>query len=313
MKKLMAIVAASLLVMGAAAQNTNNMKTIRMIFPQWQGADMKADWIPEVKDLKDMSQGYVLGSQLLNILAPENPGQKTVTVPVDMTYDRKVQDGVVDRDVIARQTRTAVDILNVEQPDRIITLGGECSVSTPAFTWLAKKYDGDVAVLWIDAHPDITLPGDVYDGYHAMAVTAMMGKGDKKIVNELPAAVPAKNILFVGLRDWERDQIKVRQKEYGMKNLTNADLQDGSGKVLEWIRSTGAKHVLIHFDLDVLDPAEIIPAVGVVKDGLKMQQVVNIINDVANAYEVDGLTIAEPLPRRALQIRSMLRGINLFK
>lgn len=146
-----------------------------------------------------------------------------------------------------------------------------------------------------------------------MAVTAMMGKGDKKIVNELPAAVPAKNILFVGLRDWERDQIKVRQKEYGMKNLTNADLQDGSGKVLEWIRSTGAKHVLIHFDLDVLDPAEIIPAVGVVKDGLKMQQVVGIINDVANAYEVDGLTIAEPLPRRTLQIRSMLRGINLFK
>lgn len=309
----MAIVAASLMVMGAAAQNTNNMNTIRMIFPQWQGADMKADWIPEVKDLKDMSQGYVLGSQLLNILAPENHEQKTVTVPIDMTYNRKVQDGVADRDVIARQTRTAVDILNVEQPDRIITLGGECSVSTPAFTWLAKKYDGDVAVLWIDAHPDITLPGDVYDGYHAMAVTAMMGKGDKKIVNELPAAVPAKNILFVGLRDWERDQIKVRQKEYGMKNLTNADLQDGSGKVLEWIRSTGAKHVLIHFDLDVLDPAEIIPAVGVVKDGLKMQQVVNIINDVANAYEVDGLTIAEPLPRRALQIRSMLRGINLFK
>lgn len=134
-----------------------------------------------------------------------------------------------------------------------------------------------------------------------------------KIVGELPSAIPAKNILFVGLRDWERDQIKVRQKEYGMKNLTNADLQDGSSKVLEWVKSTGAKHVLIHFDLDVLDPAEIIPAVGVVKDGLKMQQVVNIINDVANAYEVDGLTIAEPLPRRALQIRSMLRGINLFK
>lgn len=313
MKRLMLILAASLMVMGAATQSTKEMKTIRLLYPQWQGADMKADWIPEVKDLKDMNQGYVLGSQFLNILAPENPDQKTVTVPVDMTYDRKTQDGVADRDVIARQTRAAVDILDVEQPDRIITIGGECSVSTPAFIWLAKKYDGDVAVLWIDAHPDITLPGDVYDGYHSMAVTAMMGNGDKKIVSELPSAIPAKNILFVGLRDWERDQIKVRQKEYGMKNLTNADLQDGSGKVLEWIKSTGAKHVLIHFDLDVLDPAEIVSAVGVVKDGLKMQQVVNIINDVAGAYEVDGLTIAEPLPRRALQIRSMLRGITLFK
>lgn len=40
----------------------------------------------------------------------------------------------------------------------------------------------------------------------------MMGKGDKTIVGELPTAIPSGNILFVGL-DWEREQIKERQKE----------------------------------------------------------------------------------------------------
>ena len=32
----------------------------------------------------------------------------------------------------------------------------------------------------------------------------------------------------------------------------------------EWLKSCGASRVLIHFDMDVLDPAEIIAAVGVV-------------------------------------------------
>ena len=55
----------------------------------------------------------------------------------------------------------------MEQPNKIVTLGGECSVSVVPFTYLANKYKDDVAMIWIDAHPDITLPGDVYPGYHA--------------------------------------------------------------------------------------------------------------------------------------------------
>lgn len=62
----------------------------------------------------------------------------------------------------------------------MVTLGGECSVIVVPFSYLAHKYQNDVAVIWIDAHPDITLPGNTYTGYHAMAVTALMGKGDKK-------------------------------------------------------------------------------------------------------------------------------------
>lgn len=290
------------------------MKTIRLIYPQWQGAQIGQHWIPEITDVKEMSQGYVLGSQLLQLLAPPNPNQEAVTVPVDMTYgERKMIDGVTDRDIIVQQTRTALDILRVKNPDRIITLGGECSVSVVPFTYLTEKYDNDVAVLWIDAHPDITLPGDTYSGYHAMTVTALMGKGDKKILSELPATIPSDRILLIGIRDWEREEIKERQKELGIKNLTNADVKDNSDKILSWLRSVGAKHVLIHFDLDVLDPAEIIPAVGIVSDGLKMDEVVRIINDVATTHTLDALTVAEPMPRRAIQMRNMLNGIDMFK
>lgn len=299
-------------ILAALSTNAQTMKTIRMIYPQWQGASISA-WIPEVKNPDDASRGYYLGAQLLDFLAPKNPQQKTITVPVSQEMgDRTPVEGVIDRDVIAKQTKTAVAMLDVEQPERIITLGGECSVSVVPFTWLAKKYEGDVAVLWIDAHPDITLPGDVYPAYHAMAVTAMLGKGNKKILSELPAQIPANRILFVGLRDWERQQIIDRQKELGLKHVGVEDVQQSSEKILSWIRATGAKHVHIHFDMDVLDPAEIIPAVGVVKNGLKMAEVVRIINDVTTAYGVDALTVAEPMPRIAINIKNMLGGIKLF-
>lgn len=280
-------------------------KTIRLIYPQWQGGD-RTRWIPEISDPALAARGYFLGAQLLDFLAPDN-GQQKFTVPINTDIkERKTVDGVLDRDDIALQTKAALDILNIESPDKIITLGGECSVSVAPFTYLANKYKEDIAMVWIDAHPDITLPGDVYTGYHAMAVTACMGLGDKKIISQLPAKISPDKILFVGLRDWERDEVKVRQHEYGIKHLTPKDVATDSSTVTSWLKGCGASHVVVHFDMDVLDPTDIIAAVGVVPNGMKMDEVVRIINDIANEKELVGLTVAEPMPRIAIRLKNML-------
>lgn len=287
-------------------------KTIRLIYPQWQGASI-VPLIPEVKNPDDASRGYFLGAQLLNFLAPDS-GQETLTVPVSIELeDRQVTDGVLDRDIIVRQTRTALDMLRVSNPDKIVTLGGECSVSVVPFTYLAEKYDNDVAVIWIDAHPDITLPGDVYPGYHAMAVTACMGYGDKRILEELPAKISPSKILLVGLRNWERDEIKERQQQYGIKHLSPQNVAQNSDAIKSWLKACGASKVVIHFDMDVLDPAEIIAAVGTDPDGMKMEEVIRVINDIAAEKELVGLTIAEPMPRTAIRIKNMLNQLPLLK
>lgn len=311
MKYLNRITAAILLAMTFNITMAQD-NTLRLIYPQWQGGDI-AKWITEVKDPEQASRGYYLGAHLLDFLAPST-GQKTLTVPVSTELcKRVVTDGVLDRDAIAQQTRAALDILDIEKPDRIVTLGGECSVSVVPFTWLASKYPDDIAVIWIDAHPDITLPGDVYPAYHAMAVSALMGDGDKKILGQLPAKIDPTKILFVGLRDWERDEIKVRQNEYGIKHFTPEETASDSEKVIEWLRNTGASNVAIHFDMDVLDPNEIIAAVGVVPDGMKIAEVVRVINDVAKEKNLVGLTVAEPMPRTAIILKEMLNQLPLLK
>lgn len=287
-------------------------KTIRLIYPQWQGASI-VPLIPEVKNPDDASRGYFLGAQLLNFLAPDS-GQETLTVPVSIELeDRQVTDGVLDRDIIVRQTRTALDMLRVSNPDKIVTLGGECSVSVVPFTYLAEKYDNDVAVIWIDAHPDITLPGDVYPGYHAMAVTACMGYGDKRILEELPAKISPSKILLVGLRNWGRDEIKERQQQYGIKHLSPQNVAQNSDAIKSWLKACGASKVVIHFDMDALDPAEIIAAVGTDPDGMKMEEAIRVINDIAAEKELVGLTIAEPMPRTAIRIKNMLNQLPLLK
>ena len=288
----------------------SKLKTIRLIYPQWQGGNVTA-LLPELTP-DDVSRGYFLGSYLLNFLAPQTKN-KTVVVPVSEDINRVEENGIIGYKEILLQTKEALNLLKSENPDKIAILGGECSVSVAPFTYLAEKYKNDIAMIWIDAHPDITLPEDkTYNGYHAMAAAAIMGRGDDGIVSLLSAKIDADKILFVGLRDWERQQIKDRQQEYGIKHLTAQQVSNDSSKILDWIRSTGAKHIVIHFDMDVLDPNEIIPAVGVVADGMKIDEVTRVINDIAKEYDVVGVTVAEPMPRTAIRLKNMLEKLPLM-
>lgn len=293
-------------------KDVNSKKVLRLVYPQWQGGKID-HWITEIKNPEDSSRGYFLGARLLNFLAPES-GHKTVEVPVSLEAgEREAVDGVLDRDIIAKQTRAALEILRAENPEKIVTLGGECSVSVVPFSYLAQKYGGDVAVVWIDAHPDITLPGDAYSGYHAMAVTALMGDGDGKILSALPAKIPPSRILLAGIRNWERDEIRERQKRYGIRHFAREDFGADFKAVRDWLKSCGASKVLVHFDMDALDPAEIVAAVGTDPDGMSIDSVVGLINAIASEKELVGLTVAEPMPRTAIRIKNMLDRLPLLK
>nr|WP_044653778.1 arginase family protein [Bacteroides acidifaciens] len=284
--------------------------TLRFIYPQWQGG-IVAHWMSDIP-AEDSSRGYYLGAQLLNYLAPQT-NQKTVEVPVSLDInDRAIEKGISARGVLLKQTKAALELLKENNPDRIVTLGGECSVSVVPFTYLIGKYPDDVAIIWIDAHPDINLPYDDYKGYHAMALTACMGMGDEEIMGLLPGKVDTSKTLLVGLRSWD-EGMKERQQELGVKGLSPKEVANDSSKIMEWLKNTGVSKVVIHFDMDALEPAEIIAAVGVEPDGMKIKEAVRVINDISSEYDLVGLTVAEPMPRIAIKLRNMLNQLPLLK
>lgn len=289
------------------------MNTLRLIYPQWQGGDI-ASLVPELNK-EDSSLGYYLGAELLEFLAPKSLTSKTAKVPISLEYPksgvRESKNGILNYDEIVAQSKAALEILNTQKPDKILTLGGECSVSVVPFSYLAHKYSGDVAIVWIDAHKDLNLQGDSYEGYHAMALAACFGLIDKEgIAKILPAHFSPKDSILVGVRDFEGK--KERCEEIGVKVLSPEEARDTT-KLLEWLKSRGKSKVVVHFDLDVLDPSELIMAVGVVENGLKIAEVVNLINAINTNYDLVGLSIAEHMPRVAIKLRNMMRELPLFE
>ena len=68
--------------------------TLRLIYPQWQGGVI-SPLVPELTPA-DANLGYVLGSQLLDFLAPKNAEHKTAVVPVSTANpeDRRATGGI---------------------------------------------------------------------------------------------------------------------------------------------------------------------------------------------------------------------------
>ena len=145
-----------------------------------------------------------------------------------------------------------------------------------------------------------------------MALTACLGMGDKKIINLLPEKFDISKTLIVGLRSWDKG-MKERQEELKIKSLSPDEVRNNSSAILEWLKNTGVSKVVIHFDLDVLDPAEIIAGVGVEANGMKIKEVIRIINDIASKHDLVGLTIAEPMPRIAIKLKNMMNELPLLK
>ncbi|MBS1735250.1 MAG: arginase family protein [Bacteroidetes bacterium] len=289
----------------------NIPSTLRLLYPQWQGGVI-SHWFPNLSP-KDAATGYNLGARLLNFLAPENPNQTTAEVPVSLDYiDEEAEKGISRREAIIKQTQSALQIINQHNPDRIVTFGGECSASVVPFTFLSNKYPDDVAVVWIDAHPDINIPGDDYTGYHAMAVTACMGLGDAEIMDCLPTKIDASKVLLAGLCSLDKDAEK-RLPELGIQHFSPNQLRTEPAPVLNWLKETGVSKVAIHFDLDVLDPKELSAAVDRESGQMKIEEVLHIIKQIAEQYDLVGLTIAEHLPDIEIKIRNILKELPLLK
>ena len=95
----------------------------------------------------------------------------------------EIADGTEAKTVIIDQLARALQVIQHQAPARIATLGGDCAVSVSPFSTLAHRYRDDLAILWIDSHPDIGTPASQYPGFHAMAIAALTGHGDPDIPN----------------------------------------------------------------------------------------------------------------------------------
>lgn len=281
-------------------------KTIRIVAPDWQAGG---------------KQEYFFGSTLLSWLTPDNTNQKEIKLDVTQAGDDplKKENGVVAQSSVKRNVSLSADALNQEQPDKVITLGGNCLVSQAPFDYLHGKYGNDLGVIWIDAHPDISNP-EIYDNEHAMVLGNLLGAGDPELSKDVQTPFDPSSFLYVGMQepnDLEKEELKRLNLNYTVQEESVLEVED----IQKWIKNNHFSKVAVHLDLDVLDPS-IFRSLYFAEPGVtefpsehgKMtpEKLVDILTGIFQNNEVVGLTIAEYLPWDAIYLKNTLANLDIF-
>ncbi|GMA08668.1 arginase [Tetragenococcus halophilus subsp. flandriensis] len=283
-------------------------KTVRLLFPQWQGGN---------------NPDYAFGAELLSHIVPQNESEELFRVPVKENFTEKltVEEGIEGEGVLFSQLTKAKEILNKENPDRVITLGGDCAVSQAPFDYLKRKYKENTGILWLDAHPDIARLEDSKNS-HEMVLGNLLGRGAPQLAEKVENQYAPEQVFLAGL---QYDELRDIDQDVNRLNLSYAkpeELKNGSSKILEWMKENHIEHLAVHFDLDVLSPRDfrsIYPgepylesfdeaAVG----DLKLKEVVRILADVSTKADIVGLSITEHIPWDAINLRKALSNISIF-
>ena len=281
------------------------MKTIRLLYPDWLSGGLTT---------------YYFGANLLQHILPANPDQPTIKVDIaapDGT-ERLIEDGILAKSEVLAGIKAAQKVIADSQPDRIITIGGNCLVSHAPFDYLHGLYP-DVRILWIDAHPDVSVPQNGYPNAHAMVLGALMGAGEPSLSAALknPAFNPG-DLLYVGLQslhDYQAkflDDLGVNYKVQTENFVSDNDIQ---------VFVKGSDHVLVHLDIDVLDPrcfhSTYFANPELVGDGsgggrMTLQQLESILKLVSDNTDIVGFTIAEYFPFDEERLNRMFGKLKLF-
>ena len=136
------------------------MKTIRLLYPDHVSGGLDT---------------YYFGADLLQYILPQNPNQPVVKVDIipPNSKEKAVTNGIYAEKEVLLGIRDEQEKISKENPDRIITIGGNCMVSLAPFDYLHGKYK-KVGIIWIDAHPDVSTLNDGYPNAHAMVLGSLL-------------------------------------------------------------------------------------------------------------------------------------------
>lgn len=270
-----------------------------LVFPQWQGAGD----LPELKD-----SALVLASAV-------SGNRKRIDVPVEPAHRLSRERGIDGRSELLTQLRNARDLLEAHQPARVLAVGGDCGIEVPVIAYLDARWDGRLAVLWLDAHPDLNTPESSPSGhFHGMPLRVLLGDGDPELTALVPRPLRPEQILLAGTRSFDPPEHELAERR-GLRRVSPGRLEEELPEILRWSRETGDGRVHVHLDLDVCDPRDLPTVACPTPDGVRVDALVRVLEAISGEVEVVGAAITEalleegPLPRALEPILRWFRDV----
>lgn len=280
-------------------------KTIRLLYPESVSGGLST---------------YRLGARLMAAMLPENETQPLVKIDVPALGKTgpTITNGIASEAAVLEGIRKARAALEKEAPERVVTVGGNFIVSLASFDHLHALYP-EAGILWIDAHPDVSLPENGYPNAHAMVLAAFLGRGAPSLAKELKnPAFGAKDLLYIGLQglhDYQRKFLDDAGVDYAVQTETFVSDE----RILAFL--TEHPQVFVHLDIDVLDPAffhdTYFANPELVGDGsgggrMTIEELGRILRIVSEKVETPAFTIAEYLPFEAERLANVFESLPLF-
>lgn len=150
-----------------------------------------------------------------------------------------------------------------------ITLGGDncCSIGSWSGTASAKREQGALGLIWLDAHLDSHTPqSSESKNVHGMPLAVLLGYGDKQLTYiEYPSPkIAPENVCIIGARSYEAGEKALLEslgvRIYYMPEVNQRGFHDVMNEAVNHVN----RHTIgygICLDLDVIDPKDA-PGVG---------------------------------------------------
>ncbi|MEO7005995.1 MAG: arginase family protein [Terrimesophilobacter sp.] len=255
--------------------------TYFVVVPQWQGSGSSRAL--RLRDGADIIYGDL-------------PVKKTLLVDVPLGVGDGQGSGVhglTALQLIARETRAALESLG----ESAIVIGGDCGVELAAIPHALRRAKGDVAVLWLDAHPDLnTAQSSPSGAFQGMVLRTLLGDGLAALLPDRPLA--ASNLVLAGARALDESEADFVEAS-GIRLLSPEHLTVQS--LLDAVTATGAQSVYLHVDLDVLDPGEFAGLSYPEPFGLSVTLLLDLIRGVRERFPMAGAAVTEFAPASPAQ------------
>jgi len=187
-----------------------------------------------------------------------------------------------------------------------ITIGGDCGVSLAAVGHANELAKGDMAVVWLDAHPDLNTPATSPSGiFNGMVLRALTGEGADGLVPQRP--VDPSKLVLAGARAFDEGETAFIAK-HGVSLVPASELTSPEALITA-LEATGANSVYLHIDVDVLDPGEIDGVGNPVPFGVSGSELTELIRAVKARFALAGASLVEfapPSPEAAVNDLALL-------
>ena len=208
----------------------------------------------------------------------------------------------------------------VQDQQRFCVIGGDHSSAVGTWSGYAHamRSEGDVGVIWIDAHMDAHTPQtSETKNIHGMPLAHLFGYGDQDLVrlfDDKPALKP-ENVCLIGARSYESGEAKLLAslgvKTYFMDELQKIGVQQAISEAYEHLSAKTCR-VGISLDLDSIDPKDA-PGVGCpAANGLKAQELIDALKAEITGKNIMAAEIVEYNPVNDINGKTVKIAMELF-